>query len=289
MVGLNNFDGSPQWQTAIFLAAGAFILVNALRGWAIGVMRQITGIIAFCVACYCVVTFNGRTEEFLGPHLPAALLTGVSVILIWIVGFNVVTLIGRLLFKRTRDYDSGLFQLIYGFGGAVIGAGYGLLVVSVLCRAVRIMGRVAGDQVEVQAAKNQSPPTIALNLAKLKNSLELGPAGRVLSALDPIPDRWYQQLDQYARLSLDSGSIQGLADSPAIRRISQNPRILDLERDPSIREAAQRGDLLGIFTNPKVTALLTDPQIRGVLLSQPATETALSPAQTERETASERQ
>jgi hypothetical protein len=288
MAGTNYIDGSSQWQTAIFLTAGSCILVSALRGWGIGSMRQITGIIAFGVACYCVSAFAGRMQDFLRPHLPASILAGVSMVLVWIVSFNLVTVIGRLLFKRTRDYDPGLFQLIYGSGGALIGAAYGLVVVLVLCGAVRIAGRVAADQVEMQAAINQSSPKVALNLVKLKNSLELGPVGPILRALDPIPDRWYRMLDQLSRISLDSGSIQRLSDSPMIRRISQNPRILDLQRDPSVMESMQRGDLLGVFTNPKVIGLLTDPEIRGAL-NQADIGTALSSAPAERETAAERQ
>jgi uncharacterized membrane protein required for colicin V production len=211
---LNTINGSPQWQTAFLLITGAWILINAVRGWAIGLMRQITSIIAFCVACYCVVTLTGRMQEFLRPHFPAPILTGLSAVLIWVVSFNLVSLIGRLLFKRTGDYDSGLFQFIHGSGGAVLGAAYGLLVVFVFCLSVRLMGRVAADQIEAQEAKNQRSPTIALNLAKLKNSLELGWVGPLVSALDPIPDRWYHQLDQYSRLSLDSGAIQKLSEAP---------------------------------------------------------------------------
>jgi len=288
MASIGYIDESSQWQTAIFLTAGSFILVSALRGWAIGLMRQITGIIAFCVACHCALTFSGRVQEFLRPHLPGSILAVVSMVLIWVVSFNVVSLIGRLLFKRTRDYDPGLFQLIYGSGGAIIGAGYGVLVVLVLCGAIRIAGRVAVDQVEMQAVKNETSPKVALSLAKLKNSLELGWVGPVLSALDPIPDRWYRKLDQFSRISLDSGSIQRLSETPMIRRISQNPRILDLQRDPAIMQAMQRGDLLGVFTNPKVIALLTDPEIRGAL-NQADIGTEFSPAPAERETASERQ
>jgi hypothetical protein len=55
----------------------------------------------------------------------------------------------------------------------VLSAAYALLVVFVFCLSVRLVGRVAADQVEAQEAKNQPAPTIALNLAKLKNSLEL--------------------------------------------------------------------------------------------------------------------
>jgi predicted butyrate kinase (DUF1464 family) len=53
-------------------------------------------------------------------------------------------------------------------------------------------------------------------------------------------------------------------------------------------QAMQRGDLLDVFTNPKVIALLTDPEIRGAL-NQADIGTAFSSAPAERETASERQ
>ncbi len=288
MVGSNYIDGSPQWQIAIFLIAGACIVVNALRGWSTGLMHQVIGIIALFAACYSVLTFTARMEEFLAPHLPAPILPAVSMVLIWIISFNAITLVGRLFFKRTRDYDSDLFRVIYGLGGALIGAACGFLIVLLFCATIRIVGRVATNQVEVQAARNQNSPTIALNLAKLNNSMELGPVGTLFRALDPIPRSWYRQLDQYSRISLDSESMQRLVESAAIRRISQNPRILDIERDPSIMEAVQRGDLLNLLTNPKVITLLGDPEIRRVLDQRDVSQ-GLDPDQTEHETASGRQ
>jgi hypothetical protein len=211
---LNSINGSPQWQTAFLLITGAWILINATRGWAIGLLRQIAGVAAFCVASYCVVKLTGRMQEFLRPHFPAPILTGLSVLLIWVVSFNLVSLIGRLLFKRTGDYDSSLFRFIYGSGGAALGAAYALLVVFVFCLSVRLVGRIAADQVEAQEANNQPAPTIALNLVKLKNSLELGWVGPLVSALDPIPDRWYHQLDQYSRLSFNSEAIRKQSELP---------------------------------------------------------------------------
>jgi colicin V production protein len=204
MVGLHNIDGSPEWQTAVFLVGGAFILVNTLRGWAIGLMRQIIGIIAFCVACYCVLTFTGRIEEFLGPHLPAVILTGVSVLLIWIISFNVITLMGRLLFKRTRDCDSGLVQLIYGFGGAVIGTAYGLVVVFVVCGVVRIVGRIAADQV---AAQNLSNSPVIRRISQNPRILDL--------ERDP--------------------SIVEATQRGDLLSILANPKVIALLRDPEVR------------------------------------------------------
>src|SRR5580700_2591479 len=186
MVSVGQIQGSPQWQTALFILAGGYLLWSAVRGWRQGLMRQVMGIFALFAAGFLVLQFTDRLQDLLRSHVPALILIPVSAVLIWIVSFNSIVLIGQLLFRPTRDCQSSFSQLVSGFGGAAIGAGCGLLLVFCVLIGVKIMGRIAANQVEIQQVKNENCGVFIRNLAKLKNSVELGYAGRVIEWMDPI-------------------------------------------------------------------------------------------------------
>jgi uncharacterized membrane protein required for colicin V production len=88
MGSVGHIEASAQWQTAVFLIAAACILVNAVRGWAQGLMRQVTGIVALIAAGFLVLQDTSRMEEFLRPHVPALILVPVSAVVIWTISFQ---------------------------------------------------------------------------------------------------------------------------------------------------------------------------------------------------------
>ena len=138
-----DIQGSHQWQTALFLIATAWILVSVARGWGKGLMRQLTGIVGLLAAGFLITNYTGLTGEFLRPQVPSLFLLPVSAALIWILSFNTIILVGRLLFKRTREYESPLLRLISGFGGGIIGLCYGLLFVWCVVIGLKVIGRIA--------------------------------------------------------------------------------------------------------------------------------------------------
>jgi hypothetical protein len=275
MVGAGDIQGAHQWQTAVLVVAALWLLLSAVRGWGKGLMRQLVGIVALFAAGYLVLCYSGLVGEFLRPHLPALFLLPAAAIIIWVFSFNLILLIGRLLFKRTKDCQSPSLRLIYGVGGGMIGLGYGLLFVWCVLIALKVIGQIAENQVEMQRVKNESSGAFVLNLAKLKNSVGLGSGRAVLDSIDPLPRRFYRDLDQYSRVIEDPQSIQKLLEYPGFRRVLESPQVLELERDPQIAADVKKGNIIGVFTNPKVIALLNDPQIQSVF-TQGDLEAALS-------------
>lgn len=279
MVGAGDIQGSHQWQTAVSIVAAAWLLVSAVRGWGKGLMRQLVGIVALFAAGFLVLSYSGPLGEFLSPYLPAPLLLTAAAVIIWVFSFNLIVLIGRLLFKRTKDCQSTSLRLIYGVGGGVIGLGYGLLFVWCILIALKVIGQVAENQIEMQRVKNESPGAFVLNLAKLKNSVELGSGRAVLDSIDPLPRRFYRDLDEYSRVIEDPEAIKKLLEYPGFRRALESPQVLELQRDPQIAADMKKGNALGILTNRKVIALLNDPQIRSAF-TQRDLEAALNYALT---------
>jgi hypothetical protein len=279
MAGADDIQGSHQWQTVVLVVAAVWLLVGAVKGWGKGLMRQLVGIVALFAAGYLVLCYSGLVGEFLQAYLPALLLLPAAAVIIWVFSFNLIVFIGRLLFKRTKDCQSTSLRLIYGVGGGVIGLGYGLLFVWCILIALKVVGQLAENQVEMQQVKNERPGAFVLNLAKLKNSVELGSGRAVLDSIDPLPRRFYRDLDEYSRVIEDPEAIQKLLEYPGFRRVLDSPRVLELERDPQIAADMKKGNVLGVLTNRKVIALLNDPEIRSAF-TQRDLEAALNYALT---------
>jgi uncharacterized membrane protein required for colicin V production len=260
----SEIQGSPQWQGVMLVVFALWILVSTLRGWTNGLMRQLMAIIAFLVAAFLVLHFTSNLAQYLDREVPQVFQAAVAALLIWIISYYGILLIGRILFKRTRDQDSLLVRLIFGAGGAFLGFVYGLFFIWSILISVRVVGRIAENQVEMQRAESEPSGRLVLSLAKLKNSVELGLGRSIINAVDPAPPAFYRELDQYSRLIGNPRAIRKMLDYPGFHRVLQDPKILDLERDPELLADLRSGNLLGVFSNRKVIALLNDPHLRQV-------------------------
>jgi hypothetical protein len=144
---------------------------------------------------------------------------------------------------------------------------YALLQIWAGVIGIRILGRVAEHQLVVQSSRNSPASALVVGLARLKNSLELGPGRAVLDQIDPVPQMFYDRMDQCSQLLGDPRAMGRLLESPSLRGFFENPRIRALQADPEILEAVRRGDFLSLLSNPKVIALWTDPGIRALWAS----------------------
>jgi hypothetical protein len=257
-----DIQGSLQWQAIVVLIAATWMLVSALQGWRKGLMRHLIGIAALFAAGYLALQYGGQASDLLRSQFPSFFLFPMAVVVVWIVSFNVIVLLGNLFFKRTKDCASPQLRLIYGSGGAAIGAGYALLFIWCFLIGTKIVGRIAENQVGIQRSKGENPATFVVNLAKFKKSLQLGFGRQVLNVIDPLPDRFYRDLDQYSRLLEDREALQKLLEYPGFRRILDSPLISELQKDPEVMADVESGNLAGVLTNRKIVPLLDDPQIR---------------------------
>jgi len=266
MTGIGT-EGSEYWRNVFFALAGSWVLVSFLRGWMQGVLRQLLVPLAVFGALLAVVFITPVGSGFLYQNawLPAstsALILGVAV---WLFAYNLLVFVGGIIFKRTRDQDFAIVRLVFGMGGAAVAVVYALLQIWVIVIGIRILGRIAEDQIAAQSSRTAVSSGLVVELARLKNSLELGSGKAVLDQLDPVPSVAYRRLDQCCQLLANPHAIGRLLESPALRGVWENPRIRTLQADPEISEAVRRGDFLSILSNPKVLTLWTDPNIRALL------------------------
>jgi len=277
--------GSPLWQAVFISFAVVFILFEVVRGWRLGLIRQLVRVAALVVA-YAVAVFGGRllvpiVRPFLKmPDIVLSILAGAVLAL---VIYALVTSLGMVLFKRTGQQNSQLVHLIYGFAGAIVGLIFGAFVLWLIVAGVRVVGTLADAQVHNQAISretDQSPTlhaldvrrrflsdpnagsaALATSLARLKNSLELGLLGNAVKQTDPVPLKTYETLGKVGSVFSSPERAQKFLTFPGARELSENPKIVALRDDPAISEMIAQGRFLDLLHNQRIIDAANDPAL----------------------------
>jgi Colicin V production protein len=276
--------GSSLWQVVFISFAVILVLFEVLRGWRLGLMRQIARLIALGAA-YAAAFLGGKllvpmARSFF--KMPDPVLSILCGAILAFAAYALVSGVGAILFKRTSQQESGLLYLIYGFAGAILGLFFGLFLLWLTVASVRTVGALAEGQAVSRpggAARSARDPTahaldvrrrflsesedgvqaLATSLARLKNSLELGLLGSVLKSTDPISQRTYQVLEKAGRVLSSPERTQKFLTFPGARELSENPKIVALRSDPEIADLIAQGRFLDLLQNPRVIDVLNDP------------------------------
>jgi len=243
------------------------VLVQGIRGWRLGVVRQLANLVALVVSYGAAILAGRLIAPLLHPLGYADLL--VSAVAGAIIGGLVYvagTTAGAILCRPTKEQSLGLLRLGYGAGGSALGCVGALVTVWLSVLAIRFLGTVA--QAEVTMA--QTPEArldgmrvspMAVELAQLKQSLDTGPAGALINSTDPVPPRVYLVIEKMTRVIADPESMRRFVSYPGTEVISENPRIIALQRDPEIARQVLRGNFLSLLGNPRIVAALNDPGV----------------------------
>jgi hypothetical protein len=277
--------GSPLWQAVFISFAVVFILFEVVRGWRLGLIRQLVRVVALATA-YAAAVFGGRllvpmTRPFL--KMPDIVLSIVAGAALALVIYAVVTSMGMVLFKRTGQQGSQMVRLIYGFAGAVVGLIVGAFVLWLIVASVRAVGTLADAQVRSQTVSpeagqsatlralevrrrflsepNAGSTALATSLARLKNSLELGPLGNAVKETDPIPLKTYETLGKVGSVFSNPERAQKFLTFPGARELSEHPKIVALRDDPDISEMIAQGRFLDLLQNQRIIDAANDPAL----------------------------
>jgi Colicin V production protein len=271
-------SGSPVWQTIFLSFACVLILFEVVRGWRLGLMRQVMRAGAVVAAYLCAI-FGGRIllplfrPFFKVPDIVISLVAGAILAL---VVYFVISIIGSILFKRTGQQGAGSVRLVYGISGAVAGIFFGLFTVWLVVIAIRSLGAVANAQLKVQAsaqsnggsqgrrfttAQQRHDPPLTDSLAKLKNSIELGPLGEVVKRADVVPDATYETLGKVGQVVSSPQNAERFLSYPGAKELTENPKIVALRDDPEIMRMIQEGRLLDLLKDPRIIDAVNDPAL----------------------------
>jgi len=276
--------GSPLWQV-VFISFGVIlILFEVVRGWRLGLIRQVVRLIALGAA-YAAGWLGGSLVVPVARPLLKLPDPVLSILCGAVLAFAVYALIsgfGAILFKRTTQQESGLVRIIYGSTGAIVGLFFGLFLFWLTVASVRAVGALAEGQAASRsgaAGKNAQDPTshaldvrrhylsapedampaLATSLARLKNSLELGLLGSALKNTDPISQRTYETLEKAGRVLSSPECAQKFLTFPGARELAEHPKIVALRSDPEIADLIVQGRFLDLLQNPRVIDVANDP------------------------------
>jgi hypothetical protein len=284
--------GSHLWQVVFISFAVVLILFEMLRGWNRGIARQLARLGAL-IAAYFAAFFGGSLlVPFIRPYwnLPDPIVAFGAGGVLALLTYAIINGLGTLLFKRTRQYESGAARVLCGLGGALFGLFFGAFLVWVIVFGVRSLGTIADGQVRVQSASPAvAAPTgnlhavdvrrrlngeqieatsgMMASLARLKNSLELGDVGTLVKKSDVVSSQTYDTLGKLGQVISNPENVQRFLSFPGAQQLTSHPRIVALRSDPEVAELIQQGRLIELLQNQHVIDALNDPsltdQIRG--------------------------
>jgi membrane protein required for colicin V production len=269
----------------VFISFGVIlILFEILRGWRLGLMRQIVRLIALAVA-YAAAFFGGKLLVPLARSfitIPDPVLSILCGAILAFTAYILVNGVGAILFKRTSQQESGVLYFVYGFTGAILGVFFGLFLLWLTVASVRTVGALAEGQAGGRSDLAMQPPrdpalraldvrrrflsesddgiqALATSLARLKNSLELGLLGGVFKNSDPISQKTYETLEKAGKVLSSPERTQKFLTFPSARELAEHPKIIALRNDPEIADLIAQGRFLDLLQNPRVIEVANDP------------------------------
>jgi hypothetical protein len=183
------------------------------------------------------------------------------------------------LFKRTSQHPSAATRLLYGVGGAILGVFFGIFLVWVMVITVRSLGAVAEAQVQQEnghttstrvlhpvdrrngAVEDRGDSSLMTLLARMKNSIELGPVGSAVKKVDVVSPQTYDTLGRVARTLSDPENAERFLAYPGARELADNPKIVALRDDPEIMELVSEGRFVDLLQNPKILDAANDATV----------------------------
>lgn len=280
---------SPLWQTVFVSFAIVLVLFEIARGWRLGLPRQLVRLGAV-IAAYSTALFGGRLLlPLLRPLLkiPDFLISTIGGAILALLVYSALTTLGRILFKRTGQQESGMVRWIYGAAGAFIGLFFGAFLLWLLVVGVRSLGAIAEAQVNSSAPDNlprfeerglrSTNPTrrtatavlnensLVMSLARLKKSIELGSVGDVVKQTDVLPAGIYDTLGKTGEVFAKPESAQRFLSYPGVRQLSDQPKILALRADPEIMRMISEGRVLDLLQDERLIEAANDPELAAQL------------------------
>ncbi len=276
--------GSLLWQGVFLSFAAVLILFEVVRGWRLGLLRQLMRLAAL-VAAYAAAFFGGRflvpiTRSFL--KMPDFVLSALGGATLAFVMYAVVSSMGAILFKRTGEQDSRVVQLIYGFAGAIVGLFFGFFALWLIVVSVRVVGAVADAQIRSRATVHASPDAashalevrrrflgdgneqsagFAASLSRLKDSLELGAFGNAVKQTDLVSPKTYDTLTKAVAVFSSPERARKFLSFSGARELSEHPKIIALRDDPEISEMIAQKRFLDLLRDQRIIDAANDPAL----------------------------
>lgn len=284
-------SGSPLWQAVVVSIAVLIVLLQVLRGWRLGLPRQLVRVVAL-VAAYSTAMYGGESILPLLRSLvkaPDFLLSTIGGAILAMIVYSVINTIGAMLFKRTAQQESSLVRLIFGASGAFVGLLFGVFFVWLLLAGIRSLGAIAEAEVNARAPSNiarfderaarsggamrrtrvdvPDENSLTMSLAQLKKSIELGALGDVVKQTPVLPTAGYDNVAKIGEVFAKPQRAERFLSYPGVQQLMDNPKLLALRADPEIADMLSQGRLFDLLQDDRVIELANDREFTGQLKS----------------------
>lgn len=243
----------------LFLAfAAAIVLYQMIKGWRLGLVRQIVRFSALAAAYVAAIWGGDLTVPFLRPlGYPDFLLRILGGAGLGLAVYLFICLVGGILFKRTAHQDVALVWFLYGVSGALMGALFGLILALATADAVRLLGNLA----EGGAAKPKAQNMLNAGLANWMRSIESGSAGEVLKTIDPVPRKVYTIANKIGQTASNPDAALRFLSFPGALQLAEQPEIEALRNDPEILAALRDRHYQALLKNPRIVQVVNNPRV----------------------------
>jgi len=262
-------------QIILLSCAAVIVVYQAIKGWRLGLVRQIVRFGALAAAYATAFFAGGYAVPFLRPlGYPDLVLRCIGGAGLGLVAYLFICLIGGILFKRTAHQDVGLVWFVYGTTGALLGVVFGLVVVLFFADVVRLLGTIAAAKTTLTAlpakpdavvAKPKADSPINGTLIELKQALESNLPGEVLQTIDPVPKKVYAIAAKVGRVGADPEAAVRFLSFPGARELAERPEVQALRDDPEILRTVRDGHFLLLLKNEKIVKAANDPKIAAMI------------------------
>jgi hypothetical protein len=275
----SEISGSTLWQTIFVSFAAIVLLLEIIRGWRLGLPRQLMRGAAV-LAAYAAGYFGGNLMlPLLRPILnwPDFILSMIGGAVLALVVYGVIASLGSILFKRTAQHPSGSVRLLYGFSGALTGIVFGLFFIWLILVGIRSVGAIADAQVQARPRPETASPdtrteqplaldkfdadSVTAFLARLKNSVEMGTLGDVVKKTDVTPVSVYDTLKDAGTVAANPENARRFLSFPGAVELSEHPKIVALRDDPEIARLIREGRIMELLQNRRVLEAANDPTL----------------------------
>ena len=279
--------GSPLWQTVFVSFAVVLMLFQIARGWRMGLPRQLVRIGALVAAYSAAIFGGGLLVPWLRPliQVPDFVISALGGAILALIVYSVVNTVGAILFKRTGQQGSGLVRVVYGASGAVVGIFFGLFFLWLLIMGIRSVGALAEAQVNASAPSTPPPAfdaghvrsarrastsatdenSLAVTMARLKKSIELGTVGEMVKKTDVMPTGIYETLAKTGQVFAKPESASRFLSYPGVAELADTPQLQALRADPEITRMIEQGRIWELLQDERLIEAVNDPELKARL------------------------
>lgn len=257
------------------------LAVFALLGYKRGFLKMVCSLGALLVASILGNLTSGLGGKMVSSQVPGLLQPLVGTLLMGLIWFVIADfLLGRVV-KREMDLreDRGEPRIPRweAITGGVMGAGWGVLFLTVVLAGVSAIGRaqrvVRVSNAEVQYRAQHPGPWVEVSLKELPlmpaevaetwaGMVEESMLATVVDRVNPLNDQVERTLTDLSVVVNDPGLMVIFMGHPKVQQMMNHPKLQELAQNPEVNGLLQSQDYRALMDHPAILKLARDREIQ---------------------------